>query len=165
MFVSFRDTLGTIKRIEGFMAWLYPFLAGVGAQGVTHCPECKEPIAPEERVYKLINQNAYALHAHCAEKVRQDLAAGSQAQAEEPANYGRGTLGAFIGGMVGAIPWAIVYAIGFFVGWLGYLIGFLALKGYTWFGGKVKKPTLFIIMGVIVFSLPRFWGTVCLWVP
>lgn len=153
VFVSFLDNPGTMKCIEAFIGWFYPFLTEAGARGVSHCPECGEPLSTEDRVRKLINRRAYLMHRACAQRVTHDLSLHNQASAEEKGNYGRGAVGALIGGMVGAIPWAVVYVMGYFVGLLGLLIGFLAMKGYTLFGGRVKKPTVFILLGVIVFSV------------
>ena len=50
-----------------------------------------------------------------------------------------GFIGALLGAVIGAVPWAIALYFGWFVGWLGFIIGYLSIKGYELLGGKRGK--------------------------
>lgn len=148
--VRFFDAPNILERLQAFMDWFYDILRSHGVQGVLYCPVCKQPFT-EYKSYKLIDGKAYVIHEHCGPALLQ------QWKAEDPVlekpNYGRGALGAVLGGMVGAIPWAIAYVLGFFVGWLGFLIGIAAQKGYTLLGGKIRKPTVFILAVSVILGV------------
>jgi len=76
----------------------------------------------------------------------------------EGKSYFTGFIGAILGALVGAIPWALVYYFGWFVGILGFVIGFLAFKGYDMLRGKSGKGKIVIVLfsamiGVLVGNL------------
>jgi hypothetical protein len=89
------------------------------------------------------------MHEACANALTSEIATEEEELKDQPSKAGLGLLGGLLFGIVSAIPWAVVYALGWFVGWLGFLIGIAIVKGYSVFGGKIKKSVI-PIMAILV---------------
>ena len=66
--IIFNDTVGTMKKIEAFIAWFFPLLQQHGASAYNVCSECGTEAVGG--CWKLIDDVAYYMHSSCAEKVR-----------------------------------------------------------------------------------------------
>lgn len=69
---------------------------------------------------------------------------------QDTGTYGAGIVGALIGSLLGAVVWAIVLYMGYFASIIGFLISWLAKKGYEIAHGKSGKGKFFIILIVSV---------------
>lgn len=159
IYIRFGDSVGTLKRIESFVNEIVPLFKEYGAKGSDTCPNCLERL-DSGAVTKLIGGHALKLHSSCAEEMIGRLRENEQAVSETKSNAGLGIIGALIFGIIGAIPWAIVYALGWFVGWLGALIGFMVVKGYELFKGKIKKSIIpvFAVIIIVCVIFAQFLG-------
>lgn len=140
--------MGIMKRLEPFIDWFMPIVAASGAPE-SICPECGNPMQGDE-VKKLLGGHAVCMHSACAQALINNVKAEEEEFKNSESNAGKGLLGSVIFGLVSAIPWAVVYALGWFVGWLGALIGAAIVKGYTMFGGKVKKSVIPIMALLVI---------------
>lgn len=150
--IRFAMAMGLMKRFTPFIDWFMPIVAASGAPANV-CPECGNPIQGDE-VKKLLGGHAVCLHNACAQAIINNVKTEEEEFKNSKSNAGKGLLGSVIFGLVSAIPWAVVYALGWFVGWLGALIGAAIVKGYTVFGGKLKKaviPVMALLVIVCVF--------------
>lgn len=145
--IGFAVTMGIMKRLEPFIDWFMPIVAESGALANV-CPECGNPMQGDE-VKKLLGGHAVCMHSSCAQNLINRIKDEEEEFKNSESNAGKGLLGSVIFGLVSAIPWAVVYALGWFVGWLGALIGAAIVKGYTVFGGKLKK-TVIPVMALLV---------------
>lgn len=60
-------------------------------------------------------------------------------------NYGKATIGAFLGALLGSAVWVIVGLLGYFAAIAGFAISYCAEKGYILFKGKINRVTPWII--------------------
>ena len=152
--VTISNFMGNPKNIQKFLDYCLPMLSSSGVSGETHCSHCKQEIVNNlEKAYKMIDKIAYVFHQGCAVELEKGYIEEQKDLKKVKGNYGRGFIGAMLGAVIGAIPWTIVYLMGWFVGWLGLLIGLAAKKGYTLFGGKIKKPSIFVLLISIIFGV------------
>ena len=150
--VLFHDTIGTMKKIEAFIAWFYPLLEQYGAQKADICAECGTQIISGS--WYMIDGIAYHMHDACAERVAQALSAEAQQRRDEDTgSYVKGFFGALIGAMLGSAVWAVVLYLGYVASLVGLLIGWLAEKGYTLLKGKQGKGKLAILIVVIILGV------------
>lgn len=150
--VVFQDTVGTMKKIRGFLDWFLPLLEQHSAAKWDICPECGAQVT--NGCWKLVDGIAYYMHETCAEKVRVEIAADNENRKQEaPGSYVTGFVGAFLGAVLGAILWAIVLNAGFVASVVGLAIGWLAEKGYRLFQGKQGKGKIAILILVIIMGV------------
>ncbi|MCH5316661.1 MAG: zinc ribbon domain-containing protein [Eubacterium sp.] len=130
-----------------------PFCSYCGAQlddGAKFCGSCGASVsqpAPSNSVESYDNQWQADSAQYAKETARKYL----ETQNSLSRNYLLGFIGALAGGLIGAIPWAIVSSFGWFVGWLGFLIAFLASKGYDLMKVKQNMNKLWcVIIAVII---------------
>lgn len=150
---EFQNTIGTEKKMNGFIKALPDILKECGIIGDGFCTACGNTIeAGQESNVVLVNGIAHRVHAGCKASL-DERADFEQAKHEtEEKHLGKGVLGAFLGSIIGGIVWAVVYYIGYFASIVGLLIGFLATKGYEKLGGKVCKAKMPIILIATVFG-------------
>ena len=152
--IVFNDTIGTMKKIRAFVEWFIPLLRQYGASAWNVCSECGAEITAGRWV--LINGVAYYLHEACAEKVSREIEEENTKQREESTgSYATGIIGALLGALAGSVLWALVLSVGYIASIVGFVIGWLAEKGYNLFKGKQGKGKVAIliiavIIGVIV---------------
>ena len=152
--IIFTDTVGTMKKIRAFVDWFMPLLSQYGAAQGNVCSECGMEI-PSGR-WVLVNGIAYHMHDACAQKASREISDENTRQQEEATgSYLTGTVGALIGALVGAILWAVVLNMGYVASLVGFVIGWLAEKGYNLLRGKQGKAKvailiLAVIVGVLV---------------
>lgn len=150
--VVFQDTIGTMKKIEAFIAWFYPLLEQHGAQKADICTECGTQITAGS--WYVVDGIAYHMHDACAEHVAQELIADAQQRSDEDTGtYIKGFFGALIGAMLGSAVWAVVLYLGYVASLVGLLIGWLAEKGYTLMKGKRGKGKITILIIVIILGV------------
>ena len=150
--ILFTDSIGTMKRIEAFIAWFFPQLAQSGASPVEICIECGQPVSPAGW-YK-INGLVFQLHDACAQQINRDMEEKAQQRKDaDTGSYISGTFGALIGALLGAVVWAIVLALGYITSIGGLLIGWLAERGYALAKGKQGKGKFVILILAIVFGV------------
>lgn len=159
IYIAFVDTIGTLKRVEAFTEEALPLLKEWGAGDADICPHCQNKM-DSTAVTKLIYGHVVKLHGGCAEEILNEMKETEVEMAEAKSNAGLGILGSVLFGIIGAIPWAIVYALGYFVAWLGALIGFMIVKGYEVFKGKLKKSVIpvFVVITIFCVVLAQFMG-------
>lgn len=148
--VVFVDTIGTMKRIEGFIDLFLPLLDQFGASRSNICPECGMMLTGGS--WKLINGIAVYLHEGCAERVRGAMEMEKEEQSGR-GSYLTGAAGAFLGALGGAAVWALVMLLGYISSLVGLLIGFLSEKCYTWFRGKKGWGKLAILIVAVIFGV------------
>ena len=152
--VVFTDTIGTMKKIYAFLDWFLPLLEQSSATAYDVCLECGMPITSGKWV--LLGGVARYLHTACAQKVASEVdAENTQRKEEATGSYLSGTVGAIVGALLGSVLWAIILYIGYVASLVGFVIGWLAEKGYTLLKGKQGKGKiavliLAVILGVIV---------------
>lgn len=152
IYVVFQDTVGTMKKIRGFLDWFIPLLEQHSAAKWDICPECGAQVT--NGCWKLVDGIAYYMHETCAEKVRAEIAADNENRKEESAgSYALGFVGALLGSVIGAVLWAIVLNAGFIASVVGLAIGWLAEKGYRLFHGKQGKGKIAILIIVIILGV------------
>ena len=151
---EFKNGISNHHIIEFWKAFL-PILTEKGIQGKSHCVLCGEPIAEDEKANTIrIDQMVGRAHRTCAEKTQQDLHDERERFSGEKKAYLMGAIGALLGGLVCTIPWIFVqHFVRFFASVLGLFIGLGAYKGYKYFGGKIGKNTLPIIVFAIFVSV------------
>ena len=76
--------------------------------------------------------------------------AGLKEERETSGSVLSGTIGAILGGILGIIPWVLLGLIGFVASISGLIMGYLAQKGYTLFGGKRNRTMLLVIAVVLI---------------
>ncbi len=148
--VVFTDNPGTMKKIEAFFDWFFPLLEQSSATKADICTECG--CQAIDGVWKLVDGVAFYMHAGCAEKLRRDISEEESTRREaDTGSYLKGVLGAFGGAILGAIVWALVLSIGYVASVVGFIIGWLAEKGYNLLHGKQSKgKVVILILAVIV---------------
>lgn len=150
--IVFNDTVGTMKKIEAFVAWFFPLLQQYGASPYNVCAECGMEAAGGS--WKLMDDVAYYMHPTCAEKVRLTLEEEAAAQEEaDTGTYANGVLGALLGAALGAVVWAAVLLFGYVASIVGFLIGWLAEKGYNLLHGKQGKGKVVILVIAVIFGV------------
>ena len=150
--VIFRDNPGTMKKIQAFLAFFLPLLEEAGATKANICPECGCEVT--SGVWKLIGGTAYYMHQACADKVCRDIVAAEENRKEEDrGNYVTGFLGALLGSAVGSILWAVVLYFGYVASIVGFVIGFLAEKGYNLLKGKQGKGKIAILIIAVILGV------------
>ena len=151
--ILFLDNPGTMKKIEAFCQWFFPQLAAYGATGTDICSECGAPTL-DNGCWKLLHETAHHMHRSCAQKLQERMdAEEAQQQQEETGSYITGLIGALIGAILGAVVWGLVLHMGYMASIVGFLIGFLAEKGYTLLKGRLGRGKVFILAGVTIFGV------------
>lgn len=151
--VVFNDTVGTMKKIQAFIQWFMPLLGQYGATGAEICTECGSPVGADG-TWKLIGGDAYYLHEACAQKIQREIEADTeQRQQEDTGSYMTGTLGALLGAVLGAVVWALVLTGGYIASFVGFIIGWLAEKGYNLLRGKQGKGKIAILIIAVIFGV------------
>ncbi len=155
--ILFYDNPGTMKRIYAFIDYFFPLLKEYGATPFNLCTECLCDITSGH--WKLIDNAAYYLHDSCAEKVKRTIEADNQMRKQEDTgSYFGGFAGAMLGAMLGSLLWALLLSIGYIASIVGFVIGWLAEKGYTILHGKNGKGKIFILIIALIFGV--LFGTV-----
>ena len=159
--VIFRDSMGTMKKIQEFLDWFIPLLEQYSATKADICAECGTQIS--DGCWKLVDGIAYHMHESCAEKVRAQISDENTTRKQNAdGSYGQGLVGALVGAVIGAIIWAFVLNMGYVASIVGLLIGFLAEKGYNLLGGKQGqgKVTILVLAVVVGVLLGTFGADV-----
>lgn len=151
--VVFTDNPGTMKKIEAFIEWFYPMLPRFGATHAGYCGECGTEIYGGD-CWILRDGVAYHVHEACAQRVQAAVEAENTQKKEEAAgSYGLGILGAFLGAALGSLVWALVLTVGYVASIVGFVIGWLAEKGYNLLKGKQGKGKIVILILAIIFGV------------
>ncbi len=155
--ITFLDNPGTMKKLEAFIDWFYPMLGETGIPGGNICPECG--METTEDGWYLINGIAYPLHQGCYQRVAEEMQTEDQQRAEEDTgSYVQGFVGAAVGAALGSVVWALVLSLGYVASIVGFVIGWLAEKGYNLLHGKQGKGKTAIL--VITVLLGVLLGTI-----
>lgn len=150
--VVFHDTIGTMNKINEFIAWFFPLLPEHGATGVNICPDCGCDIIGG--TWKLIDGIAYHFHETCAEKVKTSLAQDVKTRSEEDTgSYLSGFIGSILGAAIGGIVWALLLMAGYIASIVGLLIGWLSERGYRLLHGKAGKGKIAILIIAVIFGV------------
>ena len=150
--IVFYDNPGTMKKLYAFVDWFFPLLDETGATKYNICTECKCEITSGH--WKLINGIAFYLHDSCAEAVKRSISQQEKMQKEEDTgSYISGFLGAILGSALGAVLWAVILCIGYIASVVGFVIGWLAEKGYQLFRGKQGKGKTVILIIAVIFGV------------
>ena len=150
--IVFHDNLGTMKKLEAFIEWFYPLLDGFGAAKVNICSECGSETATG--VWYLIEGVAYYFHESCAQQVCDAIAQeDTQRKQEDTGSYVQGLVGAVGGAILGAVVWALVLLGGYVASIVGFVIGWLAEKGYNLLHGKQGKAKVAILIFAVVIGV------------
>ena len=75
------------------------------------------------------------------------------AELRKEGSYISGLIGALLGALVGAIAWCLVMQLGYIASLVGFVIGFLAEKGYTLLKGKVGGGKVVILVIAVIFGV------------
>lgn len=150
--VVFHDTIGTMKKIEEFVAFFYPMLARYGASGANICAVCGAEVT--NGGWYMLDGLALHMHDTCAARVQSDLDQNArESKEDDTGSYASGAVGALLGSVLGAILWGIVLSAGYVASLVGFVIGWLAEKGYTLLKGKQGKGKLAILIVAIIFGV------------
>ncbi len=150
--IVFTDNPGTMKKLQEFTDWFMPLLQQHGAAPMQICSECGMEVTNGKWV--LIDGIAYYLHEACAQKVAREIdGENTRRKEEDTGSYLTGTIGAFLGAIVGSIAWALVLQLGYVASIVGFLIGWLADKGYTLLKGKQGKGKIAILIIAVIFGV------------
>lgn len=150
--IVFFDTVGTMKKIEAFLEWFLPLLREHSATAYNICPECGTEITNGR--WLLINGIAFYLHDACAEKTKRTITETNENEKQErEGSYALGAVGALLGSLVGAVAWALVLNFGFVASVVGFVIGWLAEKGYNLLKGKQGKGKVVILIIAVILGV------------
>lgn len=150
--VVFNDTIGTMKKIRAFVEWFIPMLKQYGASAWNVCPECGMEITAGR--WALINGIAYYMHEACADKVFRAIQEDNVKQNEErTGSYISGVVGALVGALIGSVLWALVLSAGYVASIVGFVIGWLAEKGYNLLKGKQGKGKVAILIIAVIIGV------------
>ena len=150
--VIFTDSFGVMRKIRAFIDWFIPLLQKSSASVDGICPECGEQIQSGRWVLR--NGVAHHLHDACVEKVQRDIREQEELKKQErTGSYLRGIVGALLGAVLGAIIWAVVLNMGFMAAIVGFLIGWLAEKGYDLLKGKQGKAKIVILIIAVILGV------------
>jgi len=148
----FYDNPGTMKKMEAFFEWFFPYLDESGATKSNVCVECG--CETQTGQWKLIDGVAYYMHPACANKVASEIAQEEEVRkATDTGSYIGGFFGAIIGAAIGAIVWAVVLSTGYIASIVGFLIGWLAERGYHLLRGKNGKGKIVILIAAVIFGV------------
>lgn len=150
--VVFTDTVGTMKKVEEFVAWFYPLLAQYGATNASICAECGGDAAAGG--WYFVNGIVHRFHDSCAEHLKNEINGEKEEQRQQDnGSYVQGFFGALGGALIGAIVWAFIYSFGYVAALVGLLMGWLAEKGYNLLHGKQGKGKVVILIIVIILGV------------
>ena len=150
--VVFHDNPGTMKKIRAFLTFFLPLLEEAGATKCGVCAECG--LECVGGCWKLIGGVAYYMHTACAEKVTRDIMESEEYEKENrTGNYFTGLIGALLGAAIGAVLWAVVLYFGYVASIIGFVIGFLAEKGYNLLRGKQGRGKVLILILAVIFGV------------
>ena len=84
-------------------------------------------------------------------------------EAQEPkGSLVGGVIGALLGAAIGAVAWAVVGVLGYIASIVGFVIAFLADKGYDLFKGRQGTVKMIVLIVCVVLAVAA--GTVGSWV-
>ena len=150
--VVFFDNPGTMKKLTAFIDWFYPLLDQCGATKANICTECGSETATG--VWYLIEGVAYYFHESCAQSVCNAIAEEEDhRKQEDTGSYVQGLVGAVLGAALGAVVWALVLMMGYVASIVGFVIGWLAEKGYNLLHGKQGKAKVIILIFAIILGV------------
>lgn len=72
---------------------------------------------------------------------------------QKEGSYVTGLIGALVGALIGAVVWCLVMQLGIIASLVGFVIGWLAEKGYTILRGKAGKGKLVILIVAVIFGV------------
>lgn len=152
--IRFHDNPGTMKKIIAFAQWFMPLLPEYGATGADICPECMQRFQTAGKWTLVGGAIAMHLHESCAERMLRNAEMEQEREKlEDTGSYLSGLGGALLGGALGSLVWGIVYALGYLAAIVGFLIGWLAEKGYKLLHGKKGKGKLPILLLASIFGV------------
>lgn len=151
--IVFTDNPGTMKKILAFIDWFFPLLEQYGATHGEICAECGNAVENGRWILR-DGVAAFYVHDACAEKLNREMAELKE-ERKQPGNgsYWTGLLGAFIGALLGAVVWAIVLSFGYVASIIGFVIGWLANKGYDLLKGRQGRGKVIILIAAIIFGV------------
>lgn len=150
--IVFHDNPGTMKMIYAFIDYFFPLLEEYGATPYNICTECHCEITSGH--WKLIDTAAYYLHDSCAEKIQRTIDSSSEMKKQEDTgSYFTGLIGSVLGAALGAALWALLLSFGYIASIVGFVIGWLAEKGYTLLHGKNGKGKILILIISIILGV------------
>ncbi len=94
-----------------------------------------------------INGSLTLLCPKCAKDIQSEIDEAYENEKKEPNNYLKGIIGAFLCAIPGILVAYIFMMLGKITALSGLVYFFLAMKGYTWFKGKLNK------IGIIAVSI------------
>ena len=151
--VNFLDNPGTMKKIRAFIDFIFPLLDQADAQKVNICSKCGNDLG-EGGTWSLVNGIAYHFHEGCSDIVAEELdKEAEEKKNQEKGSFVTGTIGAFLGALIGAIPWAVLLYFGYFASIAGFVIGWLANKGYELLKGKNSKGKIVVLILVSLVAI------------
>ncbi len=152
--IIFNDTYGTMKKIYAFIDLYYPLLKKYGATGSDICPLCGMPLGSDINRTLINGSVALFLHESCVQKVKNDAVYEmEEKQQNDTGNYLSGAVGAFAGSFIGSLLWALVLYMGYLAAPVGFVIGWLADKGYELLHGKNGKSKVAILIIAVIFGV------------
>ncbi len=141
-----------ITKADTFLTWFCPVLDQHSARRIDICPDCGEEIA--DGTWKLLDGIAYYLHRDCVSYLARDLVTSPRSKQENNTkNHLTGLFGALLGATLGGIVWGLVLLLGRVASAVGFLIGWLAYKGYDLFRGKRSKGKIAILAVSVIFGV------------
>lgn len=151
--ITFQDNPGTMEKIRAFADWFFPKLWHYSATRSGACAHCGNEVSESDR-WRLISGTAYPMHDICAQQVRSELEQESDdRRLTDTGSYASGFFGALLGAVVGSVLWAIVLNFGFVASIIGFVIGWLAEKGYRLCRGRQGKGKLAILIIVTILGV------------
>ena len=150
--VRFFDTIGTLKRIRAFMDDVLP---GVSALTAPHtCAVCGKELDAAAVPGYIGEEGGMVLpmHGDCLDAQAASILREEAEQAPSPILLP--ILGALLGALIGAALWAVVGVLGYVAGLVGFVIAWLAAKGWQLMGGKpgvAMTVTLIVCVILAVF--------------
>ncbi len=100
-----------------------------------------------------INGSPYFMCGDCVSRIDESMMQHKEALAQSDSNLAMGLIGAFGGALIGALLWVLINRLGFIAGIAGYLMAFLAFKGYEKLGGSIDKKGCITCLAVTVVML------------
>lgn len=104
------------------------------------------PYSATDECVSMVCEPCFENYRNSVDQIKQDR--------ELTGSYFSGAVGALFGALVGVIPWVIVGMLGYLAAICGFVMAWLAFKGYTLMNGKFGKGAIAILVIVLLVMTP-----------
>jgi VIT1/CCC1 family predicted Fe2+/Mn2+ transporter len=143
--IKFNENLTSTSRekLDNGLDFLVTTFEQLGLPKMNACHSCREN--SNLRHYEVSGEGKLLCNT-CANTIEGQMHDSMRKDSLEEKNYLSGFIGAFLFSFAGVAAWVILQQLGYLSSALALVIAFLALRGYTYFKGKIGAFTPLIII-------------------